>query len=262
MPPKARDERTDASPVPKGPRCRTGIEGLDRILNGGIPIGNNVLLTGACGTGKTTLSAEFLHYGASSGETGLFLAVTEHSQKVLENMKTYEFFDARLVDEKKLHFLDTQPLFEKLALDKVEYAHGDVAPLVKAIVDTVKETGAKRLVIDSITGILIHLKTRELIRDFTSKLCRRLTEAGCTSLLVSEIAPDEKHYSSFGVEEAVTDGIIVLGNVEQRGYLLRTMHVIKMRGTPHSRSRYVIDLTPYGIIVVPLLRGSATGQAA
>lgn len=261
MPPKPRDEKNGASAGTKAPRCRTGIEGLDKILNGGIPIGNNVLLTGACGTGKTTLGAEFLNFGAQNGEPGILLAVTEHSQKVLENMKTYEFFDPKLVEDKKLQFLDSQPLFEKLGLDKVEYAHSDIAPLINAISETVKQAGAKRLVIDSITGILLHLKTRELMRDFISKLCRRLAETGCTTLLVSEIAPDEKRYSSFGVEEAVADGIIVLGNVEQRGYLLRTLHVVKMRGTPHSRSRYVIDLTQYGIIIVPLLRSSAVGPA-
>jgi circadian clock protein KaiC len=242
-------------------RCRTGIEGLDKILNGGIPVGNNVLLTGACGTGKTTLAAEFLSFGAQNGEPGLMLAVTEHSQKVIDNMKNFEFFDPRLVDDKKLHFVDSQPLFEKIGLDKIEYAHADVTPLINAIVETVKQVGARRLVIDSITGILIHLKARELIRDFISKLCRRLSETGCTSLLVSEIAPDEKRYSSFGVEEAVADGIVVLGNVEQRGYLLRTLHVVKMRGTAHSRSRYVIDLTTYGMIIVPLLRSSGAGTA-
>ena len=261
MPPKPRDEKNEASAGPQVPRCRTGIEGLDKILNGGIPVGNNVLLTGACGTGKTTLGAEFLSFGAQNGEPGLLLAVTEHSQKVLENMRSYEFFDQKLVDDRKLQFLDTQPMFEKLALDKVEYAHSDVPLLINAILETVKQAGAKRLVIDSITGILLHLRTRELMRDFISKLCRRLSEAGCTTLLVSEIAPDEKRYSSFGVEEAVADGIIVLGNVEQRGYLLRTLHVVKMRGTPHSRSRYVIDLTPYGIIIVPLLRSTTISPA-
>ncbi len=261
MPPKQKEEKNESQGGARPPRCRTGIEGLDKILNGGIPVGNNVLLTGACGTGKTTLGAEFLNFGALNGEPGLLLSVTEHSQKVLENMKGYEFFDARLVDDKKLQILDTQPIFEKLGLDKVEYTLSDVPQLLNGIMDTVKQAGARRVVVDSITGILLHLKTRELMRDFISKLCRKLSEAGCTSLLVSEIAPDEKRYSSFGVEEAVTDGIIVLGNVEQRGYLLRTLHVVKMRGTTHSRARYVIDLTQYGIVMVPLLRSATAGQA-
>ena len=263
MPSKGRDDKSEASASPRGPRCRTGIEGLDRILNGGIPYGNNVLLTGACGTGKTTLAAEFLSFGAANGEPGLFLAVTEHSKKVLDNMKSYEFFDGKLVEEGTLQFNDIQTIYEKLSFgDKIELTHEEVTSLLNALVETVKAAGAKRLVIDSITGILLQLKTKERIRDFMHKLCQRLSDTGATTLLVSEIPPNETHYSSFGVEEAVTDGIIVLGNVEQRGYLLRTLHVVKMRGTAHSRSRYVIDLTPYGIIIVPLLRSSATGQTS
>ena len=64
MSPSGKDDKKSGYPGPKGPRCRSGIEGLDKILNGGIPVGNSVLLTGACGTGKTTLSVEFLNFGA------------------------------------------------------------------------------------------------------------------------------------------------------------------------------------------------------
>jgi len=258
MSPAAKEDKKGGYPGPKGPRSRSGIEGLDKILNGGIPLGNNVLLTGACGTGKTTMSVEYLNFGAQQGDTGLFIAVAEHAQKVIDNMKTYEFFDPRLIDTKKLQFVDMSTIYEKLGLEKTEFSHEDVVALVKGLVELVKETGARRLVIDSVTGILLHVKAKELIRDFMSRLCRKLSEAGCTSIFVSEIPPGESHYSSFGVEEAVADGIIVLGNVDQRGYLLRTLHVVKMRGTPHSRSKYAIDLTQYGMIIVPLLRSTSS----
>src|SRR5512137_445562 len=119
MPPKPKEEKNGSSGGARPPRCRTGIEGLDKILNGGIPVGNNVLLTGACGTGKTTLGAEFLNFGAQNGEPGLLFCVTETSQKVLENMNGYEFFESRLVDDRKLQLVDAQPVFEKLGLDKV-----------------------------------------------------------------------------------------------------------------------------------------------
>jgi circadian clock protein KaiC len=260
MSPKGKDEKTEGSSdkLVKNNRSKTGIEGLDKILAGGIPIGNTVLVTGACGTGKTTLSIEFLVSGAAAGETSVFLAVTEPASRVLENIKTYEFFNPKLVDDKKLQFVDMDALYESLGLDKVEFTYEDISALLKGIMDIVKTTGARRLVIDSITGICFQLKTREKVRDFVFKLARQLSEAKCTSLLISEIPPSEQHYSTFGVEDAVADGIIVMGNVDQRGYLLRTLHVVKMRGTTHSRAKYVIDLTPYGIIIVPLLRSTAT----
>jgi circadian clock protein KaiC len=184
--------------------------------------------------------------------------VTEHAQKVIDNMKTYDFFDTKQLDNKRLQFHDFTAVLEKLALDKPEYSHEDVWALIKGLADLVKDTGAKRLVIDSLTGILLQIKAKERIRDFVAKLGHRLSELGCTALFISEIPPAETHYSSFGVEEAVTDGIIVLGNVDQRGYLMRTLHIVKMRGTPHSRSKYVIDLTPYGMVIVPLLRAAHT----
>jgi len=78
---------------------------------------------------------------------------------------------------------------------------------------------------------------------------------------VSEIRSTEEGYSRWGVEEALADGVIVTGNLERRGDLLRTLQVVKMRGTTHSRAKYVLDLTTSGVLLVPLLKGgSVTGS--
>ena len=87
------------------PRTKTGISGLDSVLNGGIPKGNVVLLTGACGTGKTTLALEMLVNGAKEGENGIFITTTEPVERVIENAATYAFFDRAFVG-KKIHFVD------------------------------------------------------------------------------------------------------------------------------------------------------------
>jgi circadian clock protein KaiC len=236
-------------------RCRTGIEGLDNILDGGIPRGNTVLVSGSCGTGKTTLSLEYLVRGAAEGEKGLFLSVTEASPKILQNLSTFEFFDRRIMESGQLVFVDVPVLYEKLGLSKEELSPEDVDLLVSAIVRLARELKVQRLVLDSITSVCYRVRHEESIRDLILKLGKSLSDIQCTTLLVSEIGPSENRYSLYGVEEAIADGVILLGNVQRRGDLLRTLKIIKMRGTTHSRAQYVIDLTPLGILLAPFLKG-------
>ncbi len=238
-------------------RCVTGIQGLDNALDGGIPRGNTILVTGSCGTGKTTLSLEFLVHGALDDETCLFISVTESSEKLLNNIIPYDCFDESLIKKGKLIFVDMPVVYEKLGLDKLEFQLEEVDVLVRAIADIVKEMDVKRLVIDSITSVCYRLRTQEKIRDFILKIGATLSSLGCTSILVSEISPVEERYSLFGVEEAIADGIIFMGNLERRGDLLRTLQVVKMRGTQHSRTKYVLDLTSAGVLLVPLLKGGS-----
>ena len=238
-------------------RCKTGIAGLDSILNGGIPRGNTILITGSCGTGKTTLSLEFLVHGAIMGERSMYISVTEVPEKLLENMIDYEFFDRKLIEEKKLIFVDLQEIYVKLGLEKLEFNLEDVNILVDQIVKMVKELGVERLVIDSITSICYRLTSKEEIREFILHLGHELSNLGCTTLLISELLPSAAGYSQYGVEEAIADGIILLGNLERRGDLLRTLQVIKIRGTTHSRAKYVMDLTSIGILIAPLLKGGS-----
>jgi len=239
------------------PRCVTGIDGLDNILNGGIPRGNTVLITGSVGTGKTSLCMEFLVHGALSGETSLFISVTESADKLLTNIIPYDFFSGRLIDEGRLHFIDIPVIYERLGLVKPEFDYEEIHILIDAVVNLVKEMKISRLVIDSVTSVSYRLKSEEIMREFVLKLGAILSSLGCTTLLVSEIAPTGERYSTYGVEEAIADGIIVMGNLERRGDLLRTLQVVKMRGTPHSRAKYVLDLTTTGVLLVPLLKGGS-----
>ena len=237
------------------PRTQTGVEALDRMLNGGVPEGNSVLVSGTCGTGKTTLCAEFLVNGAAAKESSLYVAVTETTAKLVENLSTYEFFDPELVGGGVLRFVDLPDVYAKAGLDKVTaFDAADITGLLKEIFALVDKHKVRRLVIDSLTGICFHLPSKDLIREFVYKLATGLSQRGVTSLLVSELQPDHPSYSSHGVEDALVDGVLLLSNVSQRGHLLRTLQVVKMRGTAHSRSRYVMELSPYGVILVPLLR--------
>lgn len=250
----AEKEAGSGSPSQGVARAKTGISGLDSVLSGGVPAGNLVLLSGPCGTGKTTLALEMLVNGARAGESGIFLSTTETVERVLQNASSFAFFDRSLVD-KKLHFFDLAEIYDKLNIS-AELSDKDIDSLVRWFSKTVKEEGATRVVIDSLSGLCQRLAKPELVRDITLRLGRALSAAGVTTVATSETRVGESAYSTFGVEEGVADGIILLGNHDSRGYLLRTIQVVKMRGTVHSRAKYVFDLTSHGLIMVPMLKAS------
>ena len=235
----------------------TGINGLDEILRGGIPYGSAVLVAGTCGSGKTTLGIEFLINGAKMGEACAHFSATEPSVKLLENVRQFGFFDMDLVDQGLINVFDMDVLFSWLGLDKSTFDLDDIDAIVKAITDIVNTIGVTRLVIDSATSLCYKIPNEQLIRDFLFKLGKQLSTLGCTSMLIAEITATDKASSmrsSFGVEEAILDGIILLGDVERMGHLLRYLQVIKMRGTDHSRAKYALELTPNGVMLTPMLK--------
>ena len=236
-------------------KCLTGIEGLDSILGGGSPRNNTVLLTGNCGTGKTSLSLEYLLHGAISGENGLYLSVTEPFEKLIANMIPYDFFKRDFLKNGRLTFIDISTIYSKLGFSRDRMSLEDVDLLVVAIGDLARETKARRLVIDSITSVAYQLDTQEKLRNLMLGLSKMLSGLGTTSLIISELTAADASYSKYGVEEAIADGVVLMGNLERKGDMLRTLQVIKMRGTSHSRAKYVLDLTTAGTLLVPLLKG-------
>jgi circadian clock protein KaiC len=250
-----------ASPPRGTERSPTGIADLDEILQGGVPVGNTVLLAGTCGTGKTTACFEILCRGAAAGEVGVLFSTLEATDRSIANARNYEFFDESWVKDGKLLVRDLGDLYKDLGI-----AHPDTGlsvedgnKLIHAIAKVVDDHKVKRLAIDSLTSICGHLEKRERIRTFMREFSRVFAPRGVTSYLVSEISPGESRYSSYGIEDVLTDGVILFSNLETRGDLLRTVQVIKMRGTAHSRGRYVMDLTPYGLVLVPVLKSYSMG---
>ena len=242
-------------------RCPTGIEGLDSILEGGIPRGNMVLVAGSVGTGKTTLCLEFLVRGAERSERSLFLSVTEASQKLIQNLSTFEFFHRDLVENGSLVFVDLPKVYDRLGLGREEMTSEEIGILLRTIRDLVRSLGVQRLVLDSLTSVCYRIRREEQIRDFMLRLGQELKEVGCTSLLVSEIGPLPGRYSLHGVEEAIVDGVILLSNIHRMGDILRVLQIIKMRGTAHSQAQFVIQLTPIGILMAPHLKGGREATA-
>lgn len=241
-------------------RCQTGIPELDDILRGGIPRGSVTLLAGGSGTGKTTLSLQFLAHGAQQGEPGLFLSVTEPVNVLERNAREYAFVQPELIERGLLRLVDLRAMAHRMGIGGsrlLTLEDGDA--LVSAISSVVAEYRISRLVLDSVTAVCQRLEEPGRIRDFVFRLGLELNRHGCTAVLTSETPPRTQRYSMFGVEEFIADGIIFLSEVERHNDLVRTLQVIKMRGTDHSRSRFLMDLSEQGIALAPLLKKFGEG---
>ena len=235
--------------------CITGIEELDIQLGGGVPIGSTVLVVGSSGSGKTILCLQFLFNGARQGERGIFFTVTEPLFKLTKNMEMFDFYDKTLIESGMLNLIDLRIISERLGLDTEKYTVEDASALLDILRDIADELNVKRLVIDSITALCYRLQTPEMIRDFIFKLGSSLAAMNCTTLLTSEVPPRKFQYSQHGIEEFIADGIVFLGDLERKGDLIRTLQIVKMRGTAHSRTKSAMSISSKnGIELAPLLK--------
>jgi len=239
---------TEMAKKPEERRCVTGIEGLDRIIGGGLPVGGTVLVAGICGSGKSALGIEFLVRGALLGEKGILISTVHSTEKLMTSAPPLDFFDKKILDSGTLKTIE---IGEVMKFAKVEHQLIDVegAMQMLASIRTLIANGpVKRLVIDSTTPLLMEMHP-SAGRAFLKGLANLLYEKKCTGILISETSQTD----SF--EMMVADGIITLGNFERRGDILRVIQVVKMSGAAHSRSRYVTDSTSLGLLLTPLLRG-------
>ena len=131
----------------------------------------------------------------------------------------------------------------------------DSNALLDVLKDIADELNVKRLVIDSITALCYRLQSKEMIRNFIFRLGSSLASMNCTTILTSEVPPNELKYSQYGIEEFIADGIIFLGDINRSGDIIRTLQIIKMRGTPHDRTKSAMNIsTMGGVDLTPLFK--------
>ncbi len=219
-------------------KIRTGIYGLDEMLNGGIPLNHHVALCAGPGGGKTTFSFEFLYRGAKMGEKGLYLTLEEVPEELIENIKN-TFSNIKDIDAGvKLGYIHVvKP--DKLDIETI----GDI------VQDYVLNHDVKRVVIDSATMIKYSLRDPNEYRQTLFSFFELLKALDCTILLLIENESQNREDQKYSLEQFVMDGVIYLYNIESNGKRVRVLEIFKMRGTKHSRELVPFKITPSGIEV-------------
>ena len=229
--------------------CKTGIEDLDEILGGGFLSGSTVLLSGSSGTGKSILCSEFLFRGFKQfNEKGVLVSLTESKEKTVQHLRSFKFFNKNLFSDGSIMILDL-----KVASVLKDLLLSDPMSISKTIIETVRQSEAERVVIDSVTAVCQNLTGPEQIREFIFNLGTGLSALDCTTILISEIEPGKSVYSPYGIEEFISDSVIIVGDIERRGDLMRTLRVVKVRGQEHSRRRFELRITKEGIRIFPII---------
>jgi len=232
-------------------RVESGVPGLDELLKGGIPRRNVVLLSGGPGTGKSIFGQQFLYHGLLKKQPGILVALEEHPVQVRINMAQFGWDVRRFENEGLFAIVDafTAGIGEAAKHEKyVVRAVDDVQALIEVLRKAIKDLGAERVVIDSVTTLYM---TKPAVARSTVMLLKRvLSGLGCTSILVSQVSVTERGFGGPGVEHAA-DGIIRLDLDEIDGRLYRSLLIYKMRGTAHSMNRHPFDITDKGIVVYP-----------
>jgi KaiC/GvpD/RAD55 family RecA-like ATPase len=220
-------------------RVKSGIKGLDELIGGGFPLGSTILLSGGPGTGKTIFGLSYLYNGAKFyNEPGLYITLEENLKNIVWNMETFGWDIAALQSMGKFKIY-------KMNLHTEDNVEKQIEEELKVIARLVKQMGCKRLVIDSSTAFGLWVPDIGKVRYLLYTFADSLKDFGCTTILISETKDSKTDYSAFGVEEFVSDGVIVLYFTPPN----RNIFIRKMRGTNHSKSVHPFLITDMGIEV-------------
>ena len=239
-------KRTEAGPstLAKAP---TGISGLDEVTGGGLPRGRPTLICGPAGCGKTLLAMEFLVRGITEyDEPGVFIAFEESAEDLLANVASMGFDLASMVAS------------GTLVIDHVSVASGDLAEagdwdldgLFLRLGAAIDEVGAKRVVIDTIENLFGAFSNLDILRSELRRLFAWLKERGVTAVITGERG--EGSLTRHGIEEYVSDCVIVLDHRVTEQTSTRRLRILKYRGSLHGTNEYPFLIGESGISVMPI----------
>lgn len=213
-------------------------------------MGRSTLVAGPAGSGKTLLGLQFVAEGAHRlDEPGVIVTFEESPEALLDNAACFGWPLQMLRDEDRLAFVDVSPSPGEV---HVEAGGFDFAALQARILHAADRVGAKRVILDAIGTLFAQFSDAGAVRRELFRVLAAMRERGLTVMVTAERPLDGGPIARYGVEEFVTDNVILLRNVSQAGRRRRTLEVLKLRGGDHMRGEapFVIDAEG-GLTVLP-----------
>lgn len=232
-------------------RIKTGMSGIDSITGGGLPKGRSTLVAGTSGSAKTVFAVQFLVEGIRQfDEGGVFVTFEEKPEDLRKNVIGFGWQITDWEHDKKWVFVDASPRSREKSTVMGEY---DFGALVARIEYAVKTVNAKRVALDSLGAIFAQFTDIDAVRSELLRLTEALKEMGVTSVVTVERTADHGDISRHGVEEFVTDNVLILRNSLDNEKRRRTIEILKLRGTDHSKGEFPFTvIRDEGIIANPL----------
>ncbi len=246
-----------ASPPASLPKCPTGIQGLDEITLGGLPLGRPTLICGGAGCGKTLLGIEFLVRGALvHNEPGVFIAFEETAEELAQNVRSLGFDLDDLIKKKKLGV--DYVYIERSEIEETgEY---DLEGLFIRLGYAIDSIGAKRVVLDTLETLFSGLSNVAIVRAELRRLFRWLKEKGVTTIITAERG--DGTLTRHGLEEYVADCVLSLDHRVAGQISTRRLRVVKYRGSPHATNEFPFLIDEGGISVLPITSLQLQHQAS
>ncbi len=228
-------------------KAPSGIKGLDEITYGGLPRGRTALICGGPGSGKTLFAMEFLVRGAIQfNEPGVFLSFEEKPEELIQNVASLGFDLKRLQAENKIRV-------EYIYIERSEIEETgdyDLEALFIRIEYAVAQTGAKRIVLDTLEALFSGLKDTSILRAEVRRLFRKLKEMGLTAVVTAEQGSNGS-LTRHGLEEYVSDCVIRLDNRMLDQVSTRRLRILKYRGSVHGANEYPFLIDQDGFFLMP-----------